>query len=66
MRSRASPITSLLMKPLYRWTTRSPASRIASRIAGWLWPSVAHIWPDVKSRIRRPSAVSSQLPGRVR
>jgi hypothetical protein len=60
--SRASSVTSLEMKPLNRCTARSPAPRIASRIAGWPWPSVEHIWPDVKSRILRPSSVSSQLP----
>ena len=55
--SRASSVTSRERKPLNRCTARSPASRIASRIAGWPWPSVAHIWPEVKSRIRRPSSV---------
>ena len=29
---------------------------------GWLWPSVEQIWPDVKSRIRLPYAVSTQAP----
>jgi hypothetical protein len=27
-----------------------------------LWPSVEQIWPDVKSRIRRPEAVSIHAP----
>ena len=65
MSSRASSVTSRERKPLNRCTTRPLASRIASRIAGWPWPSVAHICPEVKSRIRRPSSVVSQLPCRV-
>ena len=29
---------------------------IAATMFGWLWPTVAHIWPDVKSRIFLPAA----------
>ena len=29
---------------------------------GWLWPRVEQIWPEVKSRIRLPEAVSTHAP----
>ena len=60
--SRANSITSRPRKPLYRWTSRPLASLIAAVIAGWPWPSVAHIWPEVKSSTRRPSSVYSHAP----
>jgi hypothetical protein len=46
----------------FRCTTSSSARRTASATCGWLWPTVAQIWPAVKSRIRRPSAVSTKEP----
>jgi hypothetical protein len=46
----------------FRWTTSSSDPRIAAPIRGWLWPIVEQIWPDVKSRMRRPSVVSIQAP----
>jgi hypothetical protein len=45
-----------------RWITSSQARRIASITRGWLWPTVAQIWPAVKSSTRRPDAVSSHEP----
>ena len=46
----------------FRCETVSRLARIASPMRGWLCPSVEQIWPDVKSRIRRPSVVSTQAP----
>ena len=31
-------------------------------MAGWLWPIVAHIWPEVKSRYSRPSLSVTTVP----
>src|SRR5581483_1778316 len=45
-----------------RCTTSSSDRLIASLIRGWLCPIVEQIWPDVKSRTRLPSAVSTQAP----
>ena len=46
----------------FRWITLSSERRIASPTRGWLWPMVAQIWPAVKSRMRRPSAVVTHEP----
>jgi len=46
----------------FRCETVSRLSLMACAIRGWLWPRVEQIWPDVKSRIRRPSVVSTQAP----
>ena len=45
-----------------RWMTSSSARRMAAVTRGWLWPMVAQIWPAVKSRMRRPAAVSTNEP----
>ena len=36
--------------------------RTTSTISGWLWPMMALIWPEQKSRMRRPSASHMKLP----
>jgi hypothetical protein len=46
----------------FRWMTSSSECRMASVTRGWLWPTVAQIWPAVKSSTRLPPAVSSQEP----
>ena len=46
----------------FRWTTSSSAERTAAAMRGWLCPRVEQIWPDVKSRIRLPEAVSTHAP----
>ena len=45
-----------------RWMTSRSERSIASTMRGWLWPSVELICPEVKSRIRSPSVVSTQAP----
>jgi hypothetical protein len=57
-----SATTGGLSMPLKRWSAPSHASRIASTMRGWLWPRVAHIWPEVKSRISRPSVSQIRMP----
>jgi hypothetical protein len=57
----ASSATTSGIMPLNRWKAFSPASCTARTMAGWLWPIVAHICPDVKSRISRPvSSITTQ------
>jgi hypothetical protein len=46
----------------FRCTTSSSDARIAAAIRGWLCPTVEQIWPEVKSRMRRPSVVSTHAP----
>jgi hypothetical protein len=46
----------------FRWMTSSSDARIAAAIRGWLCPMVEQIWPEVKSRMRRPSVVSTHAP----
>ena len=58
----ASRATTSGIMPLNRWKAFSPASRTASTMAGWLWPMVAHIWPEVKSRISRPVSSRTTVP----
>ena len=41
--------------PLNRCSAPAMARRMAASTSGWLWPRVAHICPEVKSRIARPS-----------
>ena len=45
-----------------RWITLSSERWIAATTRGWLWPTVAQIWPAVKSSTRLPPAVSSHDP----
>src|SRR5579875_3567566 len=45
-----------------RWMTVSRDCCTASTMRGWLCPFVEQIWPEVKSRIRCPSVVSSHAP----
>ncbi len=48
--------------PLKKWKAVSPARCTAATMAGWLWPTVAHIWPEVKSRISRPVSSRTMVP----
>jgi len=58
----ASASTGSDSMPELRWTAAPRARWTASTMRGWLWPIVAQIWPEVKSRTRRPSTVSSHDP----
>ncbi|MNK56172.1 hypothetical protein D3C87_751990 [compost metagenome] len=58
----ASAGTAGPTKPLYRCSAPSQAFSMAATMRGWLWPMVAHIWPEVKSRISRPLASHSVAP----
>ena len=51
---RASRATLSGIMPEKRWMAWPALSLIASTTAGWLWPTVAHICPEVKSKISRP------------
>ena len=42
--------------PENRCSAVSQLFLMAATMFGWLWPTVAHIWPDVKSRIFFPAA----------
>lgn len=42
--------------PEKRWSAVSQLLRMAATMLGWLCPTVAHIWPEVKSRIFLPEA----------
>ena len=42
--------------PEKRCSALSQLALMAATIDGWLWPTVAHIWPEVKSRIFLPLA----------
>src|SRR6185312_14083917 len=42
--------------PEKRCSALSQLRLMAATMFGWLWPTVAHIWPDVKSRIFLPAA----------
>lgn len=58
----ASCATASGIMPLKKWNAVSPARRTASTMAGWLWPMVAHIWPEVKSSISRPVSSRTTVP----
>ncbi|GED11837.1 hypothetical protein CCE02nite_38360 [Cellulosimicrobium cellulans] len=59
---RARSTTGRESIPEKRWSSVPIWLRTVSTIAGWLCPRIALIWPDVKSRTRRPSAVVTKLP----
>ncbi len=42
--------------PLNRWSSVAIERRTVSTMAGWEWPRIALIWPEVKSSTRRPRA----------
>ena len=58
----ASLATASGIMPENMWMAVRPLSAMAATMAGWLWPMVAHIWPEVKSRISRPSSSTTVLP----
>ncbi len=52
----ASSTTGRDSMPLNRWSSVWIDSVTTAAISGWEWPSSALIWPEVKSRMPRPSA----------
>jgi hypothetical protein len=60
--SSASCATGGEIRPLNRCTTSRQLCSIASVTAGWLWPSVAHIWPEQKSSTARPFSSKISVP----
>jgi hypothetical protein len=54
--SAASATTGRDSMPLKRWSSERICSVTTATMSGCEWPSSALIWPEVKSRMPRPSA----------
>ena len=61
-RRRARSTTGRLSMPLNRWSSLAACRVTVATISGCEWPRIALIWPEVKSRIWRPSSVNRKLP----